>query len=125
MAETQQQQQQGITIQVTLAEPLTDDDNAKATLVLYLHDKRLADAPAALVSKTSVAIPAGVTTVTAFLPNDETAKQIGKAPSEMIQPAYYVGLDMAETVGVTYAASPAFGLQLGDTATLAVKRKST
>ena len=116
--------QQGITVQVTLAEPLTEAA-AKATLCLYLNDKRLADAPAALVSKTSCDIPIGVTVVTAFLPNDTEVQQIGKTAREMVEPGYYVALDMAETVGVTYAGSPAFGLQPGDTATLAVKKKST
>lgn len=119
--------QQGITVQVTLAEPLTETA-AKATLCLYLNDKRLADAPAALVSKTTCDIPVGVTVVTAFLPNNDTTsrvQQMGKSAREMVEPGYYVALDMAETVGVSYAGSPAFGLQPGDTATLAVKKKST
>lgn len=118
---------QGITVQVTLLadEPTHDGSSAgtrRASLALYLHDRRLADAPATRVSTATCDIVSGDTTATVVLPID--ADSCKSMAATMVQPAWYVALDMAQTVGLTYATGPVFDVSPANVVTLALRPTS-
>eukprot|EP00928_Gymnodinium_smaydae_P046888 TRINITY_DN31262_c0_g1_i1.p1 TRINITY_DN31262_c0_g1~~TRINITY_DN31262_c0_g1_i1.p1 ORF type:complete len:127 (-),score=23.89 TRINITY_DN31262_c0_g1_i1:67-447(-) len=105
-----------ITVNVT-----STSGSGDATLLLFLHDRMLADAPAALAAKATVQVQEGKV-ARAVLDPDLSVKQVGKSYKEMINPVFYVSLDCDKST-LTYEDSPVFGLNIGQTAQLQVKAR--
>lgn len=100
-----------------------DAVGGKAALILYLHDSRLADAPAAKATSGVIDIPKGEKTATLSLHPDMSVNQFGRKYSEMVELSLYVALDV-QSSSLTYADTPVFDVQLGSTVELLVKPKS-
>jgi len=97
---------------------------ATAALVLYMHDQRLADAPATLVGTQMVTFTDGVDggnqVVVAIEPNLRDTRQVGMCWNEMLEPSLYVALDVAKS-SVTYDGGPVFSVQPGDEVAIQLK----
>mmetsp|Transcript_3865 Transcript_3865/g.6463 ORF Transcript_3865/g.6463 Transcript_3865/m.6463 type:complete len:131 (+) Transcript_3865:130-522(+) len=94
-------------------------------LRLYMHDRLLMDAPAALASEVTVTVPPrGIITNQVVMTFDKAmVEQIGKTWDDMADPSLYVSIDASKS-DLTYTASgPVFGIQPGDTAELELKAK--
>lgn len=107
-----------ITVLVTVTEPT----GGVAKLLLYLYDSALADAPAALADTKTLVIPAGETGANVVMYPDMSVTQAGKTHDEMIEPYYYVAVDI-EASTLTYVDGPAFGISIGDSVTLELEPK--
>ena len=97
-----------------------DDDEQTVKVCLYLHDRRLADAPATLVSSETVKLSAKKDLPTLILRPDFT--KINPQKKRMVEPSMYVSLDVAAgTVTYDDGGSPIFDVKLGDDVTLKIK----
>mmetsp|Transcript_8836 Transcript_8836/g.11132 ORF Transcript_8836/g.11132 Transcript_8836/m.11132 type:complete len:113 (+) Transcript_8836:264-602(+) len=95
----------------------------KVTLLLYAHDKSLADASATKICSAEVQVPEDGQVVTVkFTPDLDTCEQAGKKWSEMNQPSMYVAIDVQNSQ-LTYSQSPLFGLCPNQCGELVLKGK--
>ncbi|KAI2507955.1 hypothetical protein MHU86_6488 [Fragilaria crotonensis] len=95
----------------------------KATIGLFVHEKRLMDSGAALACQVEVQVPPDET-ITEILHVDTSSEdQIGVGWDQMQDPSMYVALisDLSE---LGYAGGPVFNLSPGDTAELVLASKN-
>jgi len=120
MSSTTSKKSRSVKIRATLSpfsSPVASTE-ATATIVLYMHDRMLADAPASLVGSAEVTFADGVEggnkACVVIEPNLEEAEQIGKHWHEMEEPSLYVSIDMSNGTVWLNDGGPAFGVQPGD-----------
>ena len=110
-----------VTVLVSLPSPATSPQTV--SLRLYIHDKSLACASAALSASATRTIREGDYSVSISFQPDMTVTQIGKTWDEMVNPSMYVILDAALST-VKYDSGPVFGVGPGQSdVALKVKEK--
>ena len=95
-------------------------------LQLYMHDRQLAGAPAALVAETLCTFEEDFASPQQVVlePNLDTAKQNGKSWDEMASPSLYVSIDATKS-SLTYTGGPVFNVQPGSEVAFTLKPKSS
>mmetsp|Transcript_7531 Transcript_7531/g.8630 ORF Transcript_7531/g.8630 Transcript_7531/m.8630 type:complete len:206 (+) Transcript_7531:62-679(+) len=92
------------------------------TLLLYMSDKLIADAPATLAAVEFSVIPETQSSFLIVLRPDMTVRQCGSTWEEMVDPSFYVSLDVGKS-SLTYKNGPVFGVVPGSTVELVLKSK--
>jgi len=111
-----------ITVNVIL--PLDSKTGGDVLLKLYLYDKKLADAPAALVAEYFVQVPLRARKfpypVKLFI--DPSVTQAGNTFQEMNDGAYYIALGSEES-DMTYSYGPVFDISPNESVSLLLKKE--
>jgi hypothetical protein len=95
----------------------------KATIGLFVHDKRLMDNAALLACQVEVQVPPNESITEILRVDTSSVSQIGGRWEDMRDPSMYVAL-IADQSELGYGVGPVFNLSPGDTAELILASKN-